>query len=61
MLGLAAVDRDFCEQLLAHPLTAARKHGFKLTRQEQKVINELTTRDLSEFSQNVLMRLGPEN
>ena len=61
MLGLAAIDHDFREQLLSHPLTAARQRGFQLTPYERKVIRELNARDLSEFSQIILTRLGPEN
>lgn len=61
MLGLAAVDHVFCQQLLAEPVAAAQAYGFELTQQEQDILHGITARDLQEFSQTALARLPPDS
>lgn len=61
MIGLAMVDRDFCEKLLDHPLAAAQAQGFNLTSKEQEVLKHIATSDIYEFSRIVLTKLGPHS
>lgn len=61
ILGLAAIDHEFCQRLLVDPLRAAQEQGFRLTPREQSIFNTITARDLQEFSQQVLASLAPEN
>jgi len=61
MLGLAAVDQVYCQQLLVNPLAAAQAQGFKLTQQEQDILRDIKAHDLYEFSQMVLARLAPDS
>jgi len=61
MIGLAMVDLDFRQELLAYPLEAAQARGFKLTPKEQEVLKNIAASDIYEFSQLVQARLGPRS
>jgi len=61
ILGLAAIDDEFCQRLLVDPLRAAQEQGFQLTSREQSILHRITARDLHELSQQVLVYLAPEN
>lgn len=61
ILGLAAIDHEFCQRLLVDPLRAAQEQGFQLTSREQSVLSNITARDLHELSQQILAALGPDN
>ncbi|HZU66455.1 MAG TPA: Os1348 family NHLP clan protein [Ktedonobacteraceae bacterium] len=58
ILGLAAVDQSFCEELLASPLEAVQRRKYELTPKEQAAIQGIVARDIYEFSQILLDRLG---
>jgi hypothetical protein len=66
MLGLALIDPVFREELLQAPLVAAKERGFKLTSDEECLVQSIRAYDLSEFSQciveakNSVLRLGKE-
>ncbi|HZR41357.1 MAG TPA: Os1348 family NHLP clan protein [Ktedonobacteraceae bacterium] len=59
ILGLAAVDQAFWQELQNNPLEAIRQRGFELTEQEQVVLGKVVASDLAEFSLIVLERLAP--
>ncbi len=61
MLGLAATNRRFCQQLLREPVAAARAWGFDLTPDEERVLQSIAAHDLQEFSEAVSAHLDPEN
>jgi hypothetical protein len=61
ILGLAAIDHAFCQELLANPLQAVQKRGFQLTTQEQHTFRRIKARDLQDFSQQVLSSLAPDS
>ena len=54
MLGLAATDEAFCQELLQNPVQAALQRQFTLTREEQDKLSQIHANDLAEFSQQVL-------
>lgn len=58
VLGLATIDAQFAQELLKEPLAAARRRGFQLTPQEQKVFSETSASNLGEFSQHLLQALN---
>ena len=57
ILGLAAVDKEFAQELLKEPLTAAQARGFQLTPREQRVFNAISVSNLQEFSQHLIQEL----
>jgi hypothetical protein len=59
ILGLAALDQDFLQELLKYPVAAVQARGFELTPEEQEVFSKIVASDLSEFSQYVLDHLAP--
>jgi hypothetical protein len=60
ILGLAMVDTQFASRLLADPLAAIQEFGFDLTLEEQNVLCQVNTNDISELSQVLLERFGQE-
>lgn len=58
ILGLAAVDQEFAQELLKEPLTAIWAQGFQLTPEEQKVFSEVSANTLRELSQHLLQELN---
>ncbi|HZO76382.1 MAG TPA: Os1348 family NHLP clan protein [Ktedonobacteraceae bacterium] len=61
LVGLAMIDPDFCEELLADPLTAALKHGLQLTPKELEVLRQIKVDTIYEFSEQVLDKLMPDD
>jgi hypothetical protein len=59
ILGLAATDQDFYQDLQKNPLEAVQTWGFELTIEEQEVFRTLQINDLAAFSQQILERLRP--
>lgn len=57
ILGLATVDEEFCQALLANPLAAAQARYFELTEDEKKLLKAISATTLTEFSQQLLARL----
>jgi hypothetical protein len=55
ILGLATVDEAFCQELLKNPVQAIRARNFELTASEQEKIKRIVARDLTEFSQKLLI------
>jgi len=60
ILGLAAVDENFSQELLANPVKAADAHNFQLTAEEKAKIGSIVARDLAEFSQMALILFKQE-
>lgn len=58
ILGLAATDDIFCQDLLKSPVEAIKQKGFFLTKEEEEILTCITASDLSEFSQQVLVLFG---
>lgn len=55
ILGQAAIDDTFCQDLLKHPVKAVKQKGFVLTKEEEEILASISANDLSEFSQRVLV------
>ena len=58
ILGLAAVDQHFWQELQQSPLATIVAHGFELTPEEQEIFRVIDTSDLSQFSQYLLDKLA---
>jgi hypothetical protein len=59
ILGLAAVDEVFCQELLKNPVEAIQARNFQLTHEEQEKLRSITAHHLEEFSRMALILLGP--
>jgi len=55
ILGQAATDDAFCQDLLKNPVKAIKQKGFVLTKEEEEMLSGICVCDLSEFSQRVLV------
>lgn len=60
ILGLAAVDQQFWQELKKDPLAASLGKGFELTEEERVVFGKIHAENLSEFSQHLLDVLGSQ-
>ena len=60
ILSLAAIDPDFCQDLLADPLSTTQRYGIRLTEHEQQVISQMQATSLAKLSQFLLEQLAPE-
>jgi hypothetical protein len=58
ILARAVVDETFCQNLLEDPSTAIQQQQFVLTKEEEEKLNVIEARDLSEFSQQILVHFG---
>ena len=58
ILGQAAIDDAFCQDLLKNPVEAIKQKGFVLTKEEEEKLSHISASDLSEFSQQVLVLFG---
>lgn len=58
ILGQAAVDDVFCQELLKNPVEAIKQRRYVLTKEEEEKLSRISARDLSEFSQEVLVLFG---
>lgn len=57
ILGLATVDEEFCQALLANPLAAAQARHFELTGDEKELLQAISATTLTEFSQQLVALL----
>ncbi len=57
VLGLAAVDHQFAQELLQQPVVAIQERGFQLTREEQDLLQSSKARNLQELSIYLLKHL----
>jgi hypothetical protein len=55
ILGLAVVDEAFCQELLKNPVEAIKQKRFAITKEEEEKLRHIVARDLSDFSQQVLI------
>ncbi len=55
ILGLAAMDEAFCQELLKDPVKAVKQRQFVLTEEEEEKLGSISAQDLSHFSQQVLV------
>lgn len=60
ILGRAATDEDFCQELLKDPVKAIRQQHFTLTKDEEEKLGRIVAQDLADFSQQVLTSFGKE-
>ena len=58
ILGLAATDEAFCQELLKDPVKAIKQQHFLLTKAEEEKLSRIVAGNLSEFSQQVLILFG---
>jgi len=58
ILGLALIDSNFCQDLLANPLHAIQRYDFPLTEREQQVISQIKFNDLTQLSQVIMEQLA---
>lgn len=61
LLGLAAVDQKFWQELKKDPLAASRKLGIQLTVEEKAALSRIKAETLSDFSQRLLDELGDQS
>lgn len=61
ILGQAAVDLQFWQELKKDPLAASQKRGFELTEEEKRVFSNISAETLSEFSQCLLDAFSSQN
>lgn len=61
ILGLAAVDQQFWEELKKDPLTTCQNRGFELTSEEKAVLSSIHAETLTEFSQRLIDELGNDS
>jgi hypothetical protein len=57
ILGLAALDKRFAQELLKNPLAATQARGFQLEPEEQQVFSKITASNLTELSQYLMQEL----
>jgi len=57
ILGLAAVDQQFWQELKKDPLAVSQKLGIQLTSEERAVLGRIQAETLTEFSQRLLDEL----
>src|SRR4051794_35792775 len=60
MLGLATVDEDFCELLLADPVAAIKARQFEISAEELNAFKTISATNLSEFSQQLIALLDKD-
>ncbi len=60
ILGLATVDQEFCQALLANPLAAVQERQFELTPEERQAFQTISASNLTEFSQQLIKLLDKE-
>lgn len=58
ILGLAATDETFCQELLHNPVKAIKQRHFVLTKEEEEKLSRVAAQDLADFSQQVLILFG---
>ena len=57
ILGLAAIDKEFAQELLKEPLVAVQARGFQLTPEEERVFSAATVSNLQELSQYLIQQV----
>lgn len=60
ILGLAATDKQFAQELLVDPVDAVTKRGYHLTVAEQEAFRRSASGAIDTFSQNLLHHLVQE-
>ncbi|GCE31281.1 hypothetical protein KDA_67650 [Dictyobacter alpinus] len=58
ILGLASIDPEFCEHLLANPIAAIDSKGYLLTIEERRVLYNIQAKDIYDFSTQLLRKTG---
>jgi hypothetical protein len=58
ILAQAVLDETFCQNLLKNPLKAVQQQQFFLMKEEEEKLSSIEARDLSEFSQHILVLFG---
>jgi hypothetical protein len=58
ILAEATVDEIFCQNLLANPSKAIQQRQFALMTEEEEKLFSIEARDLTEFSQHILILFG---
>ncbi len=55
ILAEATVDETFCQNLLENPSQAIQQRRFVLMKEEEEKLCSIEARDLTEFSQRILI------
>lgn len=58
ILGLAATDKQFAQELLIDPVDAVVKRGYRLTAAEREAFRRSASGAIDTFSQNLLYYLS---
>lgn len=61
LLGLAAVDQQFWQELKKDPLTVIQNQGFELTLEEKAAFSKIREETLTEFSRRLLEEIEKES
>lgn len=61
ILGLAAVDQQFWNELKKDSVAICRSRGFELTPEEEAALSNIHAETLTEFSQRLLDELGDQS
>ncbi len=58
LVGLAATNREFAQELVTDPVGTVNRYGYQLTQAEQEVLRLCASQTLDEFSQKLLHHLS---
>lgn len=61
ILGLAAVDQQFWQELKKNPLTVIHSRGFELTSEEKAAFSKIREETLTELSRRLLDELDKQS
>ncbi len=61
ILGLAAVDQQFWQELKKDPVAICQSRGFELTSEEKAALSRIHSKTLTEFSQRLLDELDNQS
>lgn len=61
ILGLAAVDQQFWQELKKDPLAVCQSRDIELTAEEKAALSRIHAETLTEFSQRLLDELGHQS
>ncbi len=54
MIGMAAIDQQFCQKLLQSPISAIDEQGYVLTPEEREIVATIRAADIQEFCEQLL-------
>ncbi len=54
IFGLVAIDQEFAQEILEHPLAAIEKRGFTLTDEEREALKHAQADNIQSFSRRLM-------